>query len=358
MSPVHSRERVEELRHLLVDVPSLCGRLGLDEGARRQAKGGLMIRCPWHAERTPSCSVRHVDGGGIVVHCFGCDVGGDAFSLIAVANGLDTRKDFFKVLHLAAELAGVPWDRLAGVPWDRSSASRISPIQTPRAETGPKCPPTSEVVRLWDCCRPVGDVMEVAAWLRSRALDVGAVEDFCLAKGIPSDARLPWWASLKRRTWLEIGHWLLVPMFDQVGAMMSLRARQVVPGDGPKSLAPARSSLGGLVMADARGRKLLQTARRPDTWPDGVPLRIVVAEGEPDFLTWATQFSDADATAPAVIGVVSGSWTSGIADRIPTGTRVIIRTDGDDPGKKYAKAIYESLRGRCTILRGGVGVAA
>jgi hypothetical protein len=83
-----------------------------------------------------------------------------------------------------------------------------------------------------------------------------------------------------------------------------------------------------------------------------------VAEGEPDFLTWATRFSDADEAAPAVLGVVSGSWTTCIADRMPDGARMIVRTDHDEPGEKYAHTIQMTLRGRCTVLRGGLRGAA
>jgi hypothetical protein len=204
----------------------------------------------------------------------------------------------------------------------------------------------------------VGDESEVAEWLNSRALDAGAVEDFGLARALPSDVLQPRWARYQRQTWGEAGYRLLLPMFDKLGALRSLRARRVIPGEGPKNLAPAGCSTGGLVMADALGRRLLATGQCPEGWPAAVPLRVVVAEGEPDFLTWGTRFSDADATAPAVLGVVSGGWTSGIAGRLPDGARVIVRTHLDEAGEKYARAVHESLRGRCTLLRAGFRGAA
>jgi hypothetical protein len=201
-------------------------------------------------------------------------------------------------------------------------------------------------------------VSEVSAWLHSRALDAGAVEDFDLARALPLAVRLPEWAGSRWQTWGEAGYRLLLPMFDSLGVMRSLRARRVVAGEGPKNLAPAGYRTGGLVMADALGRVLLTSGKRPEGWPDGVPLRIVVAEGEPDFLTWATRFSDADEAAPAVLGVVSGGWTDGIADRLPDGARVTIRTDHDKAGERYAHGIRTTLRGRCKILRGGLRGAA
>ena len=112
-------------------------------------------------------------------------------------------------------------------------------------------------------------------------------------------------------------------MFNRLGVLRSLRARRVVAGEGPKNLAPAGFFTGGLVMADALGRKLLATGQRPESWPATVPLRIVVAEGEPDFLTWATHFSDADEAAPAVKDAVdkAAEGTKSGVDMAAEGTK-------------------------------------
>ena len=294
--------------------------------------------------------MRRAADGTLAVHCFACDFGGDVFDLVAVAHGLETRRDFPEVLRLAAELAGVPSDGIG--------ARRGSFKPRPHFLVEASYPPAEEVSGLWAAGRPVGDVPKVVGWLKSRALDAGAVEDFDLARALPLGVRLPCWAACRGQAWGEAGYRLLLPMFDGLGVLRSLRARRVVNGEGPKNLAPAGFSTGGLVMADALGRKLLATGRRPEGWPDAVPLQIVVAEGEPDFLTWGTRFSDGNATAPAVLGLVSGSWTSGIAGRLPDGARVIVRTHLDEPGEKYARAVHESLRGRCTLLRGGLRGAA
>ena len=53
---------------------------------------------------------------------------------------------------------------------------------------------------------------------------------------------------------------------------------------------------------------------------------------------------------PTVEGV-SGSWQPEIAERIPTGCRIIIRTDSDTSGENYAEKIRASLADRCVILR-------
>ena len=104
----------------------------------------------------------------------------------------------------------------------------------------------------------------------------------------------------------------------------------------------------GLVMADALAREILRGAP-PDWWSD--PRRVLVVEGVPDFLTWATRYGDAAEDAPAVLGVIAGSWSSEIAATVPNGCRVIVRTHHDDAGDKYAEKIRASLANRCAILR-------
>ena len=81
----------------------------------------------------------------------------------------------------------------------------------------------------------------------------------------------------------------------------------------------------------------------------GERVGALVVEGEPDFLTWATRFSDANETAPGVIGVGSGAWSKGLADRIPDRARVIVRTHDDRAGQKYAAEVIDTLGARCDV---------
>lgn len=105
------RDHAAELRRTLADVPRVVAALGLDRGAQRQASG-LLVCCPWHDERTPSCSVTRGRDGTIRVRCFGCSATGDVLALVAQVNGLDLRRDFVAVLRRAAELANA-YDVLA-----------------------------------------------------------------------------------------------------------------------------------------------------------------------------------------------------------------------------------------------------
>jgi CHC2 zinc finger len=335
-------DEVREIRRLLANPRDICSRLGIDDGAKPQAHG-LLIRCPWHADRTPSCSVREGVDKTIAVKCFGCGATGDVLDLVAVSNGMDARRNFPEVLRLASDLTG------------GSLRERQAPRSQPKPRPEPEFPPGDEVAALWGTCRAVGDDTEVSAWLGSRALDVGAIEDFTLARALPSGIKLPSWAWFQGRSWNDLGYRCMLPMFDQQGALRSVRARRIGKGDGPKTLPPAGFRMRGLVMADALGRQLLMEGKRPDFWPRKDALRIVVAEGEPDFLTWATKFSDADLTAPAVLGVVAGSWSDEIAARVPDGSRAIVRTHHDEPGEKYARAIFTTFANRdVTFVRGAI----
>ena len=80
--------------------------LGLDRGAKRQP-GGVLIACPAHDDRVPSCSVRLGPDGTIAVKCHACGFTADALGLIAKVEGLDLRRDFAAVLERGAELACV-----------------------------------------------------------------------------------------------------------------------------------------------------------------------------------------------------------------------------------------------------------
>jgi hypothetical protein len=78
---------------------------------------------------------------------------------------------------------------------------------------------------------------------------------------------------------------------------------------------------------------------------DSSPRRLLVVEGEPDFLTHATRTYD------AVIGLMSGSWSSKFADTVPGGSEVVVRTHHDKAGDRYARAVIDSLRLRCLVWR-------
>lgn len=343
-------DHAAELKRDLVDLRHVLDALGLlDRSSQRQA-GGYIIRCPWHQERTPSCSVQN-RGGVLVAHCFACDGGGDVLSLVAQVHGFDIKTDFQRVLVAAAELAN-RWDIIESIEGREQAAQRkreAPPRPPPRPAPERDYPALAEVEALWDSCSMVTDDPEVAAWLESRAISphTCAVRDLCRA--LPIDAKPPSWARFRGVRWPGSGHRCIVPMFDAEGRMRSFRARAVRAAEH-KTLVPTGCKAGGLVMADPLARMVLETGTLPSWWPDGVPLRVVVAEGDPDFLTWGCR-ADRHSPPLAVLGVESGGWSEALADRIPDGAHIVIRTDDDQAGNKYANEVQRSLASRCRVYR-------
>ena len=238
-------------------------------------------------------------------------------------------------------------------------------------------PPLEEVAALWAACRPVngpGCAAVAGDWLREvRGLDPDAVAALDLVRVLPDVYPWPGWLPLvgmDRGTWLEV-YRLAAPMYDAAGVMRALRfravdkVRELDPDADPprlrwrvlpverKALAPRGTRLAGLVLADPWGLALLRGAREVDGVPwDGL---VEVAEGEIDL--WAASTRPRrfrDGTTFAAFAVVSGSWTPEtpeLAARIPDGARVLVSTDADAAGDKYAGEVRASLAGRCDVRR-------
>lgn len=295
------------------------------------------------------------------VRCFnaGCAFSGDALHLVAEVRGLDIRRDFREVLRVAAEVAH-RWD-IARELVPRTTSYRMSAAPSPflarknRDSGRTFCyPPTTELSALWRACTPCSEDEEVSTLLASRRISGKIVDSLDLARALPLDARLPPWARFRgarprSEWWTKTGHRLLLPVYDPFGRMRSVRAWCVRESDDPKRLPPSGYCARGLLLACGVGVAMLARGGRANQAPPRS--RIVVVEGEPDFLTWATRFSDADEDAPAVFGVLSGAWSDDFALRVPDGSRVLIRTHHDSAGHAYARDVTESLNGRCAVLR-------
>lgn len=87
-------------------LPELARRLGLELAPRPRTASRVVVACPWHHERTPSCSIVRRDGR-VLAHCHGCHEGGDLLDLVAAIHGLDVRRSFQRVLEVTAQLLGV-----------------------------------------------------------------------------------------------------------------------------------------------------------------------------------------------------------------------------------------------------------
>lgn len=323
------RGTIEAIRAALADPAHVAEALGLERSRTERYKW----RCPRHGGT--SLSLRRGRDGTLQARCFGCDLAGDVFTLVAEAEGLDARRAFRRVLARAGELAGIHVDATR-----TERPAYRGPVRIARAAPpGPErtYPALDEVADLWERGIAPDDDAEARAMLAQRGLAVGPD----LARVLPLDAMLPPWACFGGRPWTSTGHRLIVPVYDAAGTMRSVRAWRVCEGGSPKRLPPTGHKAAGLVLACE-----FAVAMFRGTF---APRRVLIVEGEPDFLTRATKRTEGGVVAR--IGVGAGWWTAAHAARVPDGATVIVRTHRDPAGDHYAAEVARTLAGRCTIVR-------
>ena len=289
--------------------------------------------------------------------CFPCEASGDALDLVAYKLGGKRFRelgDSYKaeVREWCGGFLGLdttaPRALAASQARKAARVARVSDLELERTAE-PVYPPAEELAALWAACVPVVHDEAAALYLLGRRIEPFRVADLDAARALPLDASgLPAWAN----SWASRRLRLVVPLVDVRGAMRSVLARTIVPSaelppDALKSAAPKGYGRAGLVLACPFARRVLEHSAKPSWWTDDAPaFRVVVAEGEIDFLTCAAEASDANEHAPAVLGVTSGSWTAELAARIPDGTTVVVATDDDKGGETYARRIVETLAPR------------
>lgn len=333
------RDAIRDVRNALADPVDLCRRLELTKGSERQA-GGLLVCCPSHGERHPSCSVTRGPDGTVRVRCFACDFSADAIGLVAQVFGLPTRGDGFReTLAEAAELGGLLAlsAELRGHDADpaRRRAERPSP---PPPEPEVEYPDAAEVTALWEAAGPVAEDTEASGAIVARRVDPVVVDELRLARAIIPGTELPRWARYRGEWWIETGHRLIVRAWDSEGQCRSVRAWRVSESDTPKRLPPAGCRAAELVLANRQAVAMLLGRSRPR--------RLLVVEGEPDWLVASVTWCDA-----AVVGIGSGSWSKAFAERVPDGTEVLIMTHADHAGERYAEQVAKTLGERARIWR-------
>lgn len=240
----------------------LCeGRCGWGKGATWcRVAGGVLVQCPAHGDRSPSCSITRGPDGTVRVRCFGCDLAGDVFHLVAAVHGLDVRHNFADVLGAAA--------RIAGVYIEAPGARRAAPSSPPRRAPPPPPPEEpdgldvdtfAELARvLFDACPLDGpDAGDVRAYLDARRILEDARRDAWGA--LPStergrgDVRARIIAAVGLDAWTRSGlahprdldrwcwgstHRLVIPWRDVDGRVTWLQRRAVADVKGPRYVAP------------------------------------------------------------------------------------------------------------------------
>jgi DNA primase len=330
--------RARELRAALSNPSSVCRQLGLDRGAQRQSRG-LVICCPYHAERTPSCSVRVGPDGTIGVKCFACGATGDALSLVAHVCGLDVRRDFRAVLAEAAAIAGMPGMRL-----ELSSRPEPARIDDPAFH--------AVATNLIELC-PLDGEPDVMGYVAGRGL-LPAVADaglFALPRaskqrGIIAElvrrhgadalerAGLLWHDRATRQT-IELerfawpGHRLGIPWRSPDGRVQAIQRRSLDAGDDRKYVfgrgRPACFPFGV--------ERLASTGREtPVAFTEGaldaLALRLLASRNGETMLTLGL---------PGVNG-----WRSGWA-KLAEERRAFVAIDADDAGERKRADIVDDL---------------
>lgn len=182
------------------------------------------------------------------------------------------------------------------------------------------------------------DVSEAAAWAARRGLDVKKLAERDLVRVLMVDGPAAPSCRFERRRWAHGGYQLLFATFDTSGELRGLRARHVDDAESctgeakpsVKELNPAGHSATGLVFANAAAVEVLRGAPADVVW---------IGEGGPDFATLATLLPE----HVPVIGIFSGSWTRELAVKIARCSRVVLATDADGAGRKYAREIAASV---------------
>lgn len=333
-----------EVRYLLSDPRQVCAALGWSGGAKKAGANGLLICCPSHNERNPSCLVSRRGDSTISIKCYGCGFTGDVLTMLSLAYKLDLRSDFHELLATGAELGG----DMALADEIRAGRARHDtdrqPVPVPPPVPDSPYMTSAEVDSVWSQAGQCSHDESASSVLSSRAIDPAVVDELGLARVVSRAFAIPEWGTIETEDervipWTVTGHRLIVKTHDSEGVTRGVRGWQVDRPSGIKRL-PARGRRGtGLVLANAAGQGLLEWSSSPDV--------VVVCEGEPDWLTWSTIAPD----SVAVFGVGSGWWTEKHAGKILPNTPVCIRTHCDKAGEKYAEHIIATLPSRCVAWR-------
>lgn len=304
--------------------------------------------CPLHGGTGPNFAV---DTEALSWRCFSeCQAGGGPIQYLDRVNGGDGRPRGSRFRDLVHELA----NRASIDP----NAPPIPLSKRPRLPPTPTYPPSLEVDLFWARCVPVVSDQEVAKQLARRRLDAASLTSLDVVRLVPAGLQeAPRWSGhvdgAAWKSWASTGLRLVVPLYDAAGRMRAFRFRRVATsGAQEMKAAPCtRFCARGLVMADSAALQMLRTGAVPEWWADGdeQPFSVVIAEGETDFLSFASRAAEQDYATlryPAVVGIVSGSITVEIFSRIPDGTRIISAVDHDGAGQHYHAAITTALHER------------
>ena len=279
----------------------------------------------------------------------GCDARGSTLDLIAaveLGRSPETRDDWRRV-HQRAYAIGATADAPEG------DAPLPPPRRLPEPRRAPErhYPAMREVADLWTFgAWQVATCQAGRRWLEALLPGGAGVCPLDLARILPTPdeaaarwgirgarcrSMLPRWARWGALPWTEAGYRVLLPLYDARGRLRSLRARHVdqPPSGAPKAVSPAGCKVSGLVFANRLGVDMLRGLASP--------MMVLICEGGTD--TLAASLLSPPHVPRAILGVGSGAWTPEHAAQIPPGAEVVIATDPDEAGQRYADQIEASM---------------
>ena len=294
--------------------------------------------------------------------CNRCHVSGDVLDLVS-----------WKVLNKPCKnLDAEGWQTVRG--WFGGVAATL-PRRHPGPPPEPDYPPPTEIRTIWDRFlrlpadgRGEGESLPVVQWLQQRGLDPELVAALDLIRVAPAN-RPVWPPEDAPRQILTPGYpWVAaLPLMDATGLVRSLVFRAVDGSQHPKSYGLAGYERRGLVLADPVAQALL--GRNAETvrsvaFGEGGPVatwdgRVLLVEGEPDFLTVASypQRIGPSLKTPAILGGLgSTGLPEEVARRIPATARVIVypHADPNGAGEKAAQRTRERVSHVADLRKGKV----
>jgi len=295
--------------------------------------------CPFHAEKTPSFTV---DPERRTFKCFGCGIGGDAFTWLEKQDGLDAAE----ALRVLAERAGVQLTRRA--PEEREHTKRLLDAH----ETA--------LFYFRQALRGTTAGKAAAEYLEKRGISPATIDKFGL--GHAPDIRDGLLGYLRKKGFndeeavasgLVISHErglfdrfrdrLIVPVKDGRGRIIAFGGRAMRAGQQPKYLNSPQTEL-----FDKSGTLYALDVAKPGMRKKG---EAVIVEGYFDAIACHQAGFD---NVVASQGTALTSEQYRILDRLKiesgpsesrTGGRIVVAFDGDAPGQASAEKRGRELAG-------------
>lgn len=330
-----------------------------------------------HGDRNPSFSVGHQ---GYKCFSANCSISGDVFDLIAWFEEIDPKQNFTQILEIASEHAGIlpqyqptPTHHQSNQPVDPELERYLAP-QEPLFSLAPTHPRLRIMKQLWEILKdaPLSDDAHV--WLKSRGISAEVAhaygcrdwaskkddilnlmaswsdDDLCVA-GLATwqDDKLKLWAGLRALSGEAWARGLALPMFYEESPQVPLawRWRLFEPltfeqGGTLKAMAQYSGEptlpMVPLGLKPIENQEITRLSSRPNPVFDDSPYVVIIAEGEPDFLSIAeigVQLDRDIRVVPLGIVAVSQRFPVQYIDLLLHAQRVIVMLDQGRMIKQY-----------------------